>query len=401
MAEPSAITEPRRPTFAFMKKTLPLLPLVALVGAGCVGPARVAVPAGTPLFSVVASRETPPSRVLGADADDVAFWRHPSDPAGNLVFAAQKEGGLSVYDVEGRSLLDALPGEVRYNNVDLVQGLPWAGGTIDLVVFSDRFGDTLHAYAVQSGAPYLRRIENLDADARVFGGAPGADTAYGLALWRDTRGGELFAFVTQNDRRRFRQLRLSEREGRLAMEPVRTFEFPAGAPDAHAEGLLVDPITRRLFVAQEDVGLHVVELDKLAPATPASPATVTLPADSVWQSVELPFLAADVEGIALLPDTASGAGGHVVVSSQGNNSFAAYDRGTLELAGVFRVVAGADGIDGSEECDGLDITAMPWGPGFPNGVVIVHDGRDTPSGATNFKWVDADAVRRGLRGGRR
>ncbi len=372
-----------------------LLAVAAGLVAGCRTPARVAVPPGTPLFAVQALRETPPSRVVGSDADDVAFWRHPGDPARNLVFATQKPGGLSIYDMKARRLLDALPGEVRYNNVDVVQGLPWAGGTIDLAVFSDRMGDTLHAYAILPEAPYLRRIENRDAAARIFGGAPGEDTAYGLALWRDARAGELFAFVTQNDARRVRQLRLREQGGTLAIKLVRTFEFAAGAPDAHAEGLLVDPATRRLFVAQEDVGLYVIELDKLAPASVAEPAMVALAASEVWQAVDLPFLAADVEGIALLPT--GGTTGYVVASSQGSNSYACYDRQTLALAGVFRVTASPT-VDGGEETDGLDITVQPWGPAFPNGVIIVHDGRDTPGGGTNFKWIDVAAVLRGLQG---
>ncbi|MBC8011055.1 MAG: phytase [Burkholderiales bacterium] len=372
---------------------LPLaLSAVALL-AGCRTPARVSVPAGTPSFAVQPLRETAPGRVAESDADDVAFWRHASAPAKNLVFATQKLGGLSVYDVEGRTLLDALPGEVRYNNVDVVQGIPWAAGQIDLAVFSDRIGDTLHAYEVLPGAPYLRRIENLDASARLFGGAPGEDTAYGLALWRDARDGVLYAFVTQNDARRVRQFQLREQDGALAIELVRTFDFELGAPDAHAEGLLLDPATRRLFIAQEDVGLYAVELDKLAPATVAAPGRVVLRADELWQSVALPFLAADVEGIALLPTGETS--GYVVASSQGSNSYACYDRQTLALAGVFRVVASPT-IDGGEETDGLDITIAPWGPAFPHGVVIVHDGRDKPTGATNFKWIDAAEVLRGL-----
>lgn len=376
-----------------MKLLILLVPLAGLL-AGCQTTARVAVPAGTPLFDATPVLESPPSQVSGADADDVAFWRHPSDPAGNLVFAAQKLGGLSVYDVEGRRLLDALPGDVRYNNVDVVQGVPWAGRTLDLAVFSDRIADALHAYEILPEAPYLRRIPAAAPAARIFDGAPAEDTAYGLCLWRDERNGELHAFVTQNDRRRFAQLRLTERAGALVVETVRAFEFAAGAPDAHAEGLLVDPATRRLYVAQEDVGLYVVELDRLAPASASAPAVVTLAADQLWQSVDLPFLAADVEGIALLPTGATT--GYVVVSSQGSNSFAVYDRQSLALAGVFRVVASPT-VDGSEECDGLDITIAPWGPAFPAGVVIVHDGRDTPTGRTNFKWIDVREVLGGLR----
>jgi len=152
----------------------------------------------------------------------------------------------------------------------------------------------------------------------------------------------VFAFVTQDDALRFRQLRIRAEEDALAFELVRIF----------------------------------------APAMHAAPATVTLAASDVWQSVAPPFLAAAVEGIALR--TAGASSGCFVVSSQDSNSFACCDRGSLAS------------IYGTWECDGIDITVKPCGPAFPSGVVIVHDGRDTPTSATNFKWTDVSAILRDL-----
>jgi 3-phytase len=357
----------------FSHYTLPVLAAAALALTGCsTAPRASQLPAGARLITVTPTHESAPSRVIDSDADDVAFWRHPTDESLNLVFGTQKLGGLSVYDTQGRTLLDALPGNVRYNNVDVVQGFPWAGGVIDIAVFSDRVGDDLHVYRIIPESPYLQRLPAADA----------------LALWRDVRDGQTHAFVTQNDTRVVRQFTVRETSGKVAFTLVREFRFTLGAPDAHAEGLVVDPLTRRLYLAQEDVGIYKADLDTLGSAP-----VVELGPRELWQSVDLPYLTADVEGLALLPTGPDS--GYLVASSQGSNSFAVYDRNSLALVGVVSVIASAT-IDGSEECDGLDITPHPWGPSFPQGVMIVHDGRDTPTGRTNYKWVDVASLLKAL-----
>jgi 3-phytase len=364
----------------FQLHSLISLAALALAGGCATAPRTSQLPAGARLITITPAHESAPSRMLEADADDVAFWRHPSDESRNLVFGTQKLGGFSVYDTEARTLLDALPGDVRYNNVDVIQGFPWQDGVIDIAVFSDRVGDDLHVYRITPEAPYLQRLPAADASFRVFGGQPAEDTAYGLALWRDARDGTTHAFVTQNDTRTVRQFTVREVGGQVAFNLVREFRFRIGAPTAHAEGLVVDPLTRRLYLAQEDVGIYKVDLDNLGTAP-----VVELGERELWQTVALPYLTADIEGLALLPTGPDS--GYLVASSQGSNTFAVYERRSLTLVGVVSVVGSAT-IDGSEECDGLDITPHPWGPSFPHGVMIVHDGRDTPTGKTNYKWVD-------------
>lgn len=371
-----------------------LLPLALAAGllAGCASGPETAAPATPPLpfFTVTPRLESAPSAsAIPADADDPAFWFNAADPTKSLVVATQKEGGYSVYDVEGRTLLDATP-DVRYNNVDIVFGFPLGGEAADLAVFSDRFSDNLSFYRLQGEAPYLVKLETR-APGPLFSGVRGGDSAYGLTVHR-AADGSFDAFVSQNDRFTVRQVRLFDgRAGAVAWRPVRTFTLSAGAPTAHAEGMVVDPVRRRLFLAQEDVGLYVVELDALAPA--ATEVTLTS-ADLLFRAGEL-GTAADLEGIDVVDDPAGGPG-WVVLSSQGNNRFLVLDRESLRPFALFSVAAAGAKLDGSENCDGLAATSRPFGPRFPEGALIVHDGRDSPGPATNFKWVGWDDVRRQL-----
>src|SRR3546814_17612521 len=69
--------------------------------------------------------------------------------------------------------------------------------------------------------------------------------------------------------------------------------------------------------------------------------------------------------------------GYLVVSSQGNDSYALFRReGDSAYVGSFRIGADiAAGIDGVSETDGLDVTSRAAGPGIPRGLMGVQEGR--------------------------
>src|SRR5262245_49946117 len=64
-----------------------------------------------------------PRGVLQGDSDDPAIWVHPTNPQDSLVICTLKNGGLVVFDLEGRVRQLFAPevyGAFRYNNVDLI-----------------------------------------------------------------------------------------------------------------------------------------------------------------------------------------------------------------------------------------------------------------------------------------
>src|SRR5690606_30028806 len=132
------------------------------------------------------------------------------------VIGTDKQLGLYVFDLEGRTLFTAPDG--RMNNVDLRNGFPLGGEEVTIVAASNRSDDTIAVYRLDAEAPRL-----VDVAAGPL--ATGFDDPYGLCLYRSAASGELFVFVNEGDDGTFRQWRLhDDGHGRVAAELVREFE---------------------------------------------------------------------------------------------------------------------------------------------------------------------------------
>jgi 3-phytase len=90
-----------------------------------------------------------------ADADDPAIWVHPSNGAKSIVIGTLKNGGLAVFDLQGRTIqrIDYVDEDARQNNVDLLYGVELGGTKRDLAVVTDRGLDHLRVFAIdQAGS---------------------------------------------------------------------------------------------------------------------------------------------------------------------------------------------------------------------------------------------------------
>jgi 3-phytase len=99
-------------------------------------------------------------------------------------------------------------------------------------------------------------------------------------------------------------------------------------------------------------------------------------------------LKADIEGVGIWAGTDGK--GYLVVSNQGADNYAVYRReGDNAFVGLFHIVADPDrGMDGASETDGLDVVSAPLGPQFPDGLLVVQDGRNlSPRERQNYKYV--------------
>ncbi|MER5480366.1 phytase [Streptomyces sp. NPDC002734] len=364
-----------------------------------------------------------------ADADDPAIWRNPADPDRSLVVAAVKEGGLRVYDLDARQV-QAVPAPPapgpedapgRFNNVDLVRGLRLPSGRADVAVTSDRGTDRLRFYRIDGGRTAAPLTDVTDAAApRIFTASQEEvneeRTAYGLAAFTDRRTGRSYAVVSRAGTTEVALLELRVTSaGSVTYRKVRTvalpssFRLPGGGSWSpcgdpgdlpQVEGMVVDPATGTVYAGQEDVGIWripsglrgrpelldtVREFGVPAVYDEESDECVVAGADP---GVGGTRLTADVEGLTLLP-AGEGGGARLLASSQGDDTFAVYERG--RYAGGFRVVA-SDGLDGSEECDGAAVLDAPLGRRFPHGLLVVQDGHASPEDAdreaTGFKFVD-------------
>ena len=425
--------------------------LVALLLLAAAPLAQAQVP------STVADLETPTlfdtDEGGSADADDPAIWVHPHDRAQSLVLATKKNAGMDVFDLEGNVLQsfapppapgpDAEPG--RFNNVDLALGAKIGGRRRDLAVVTDRGRDQLRVYELHADRARLGlpAVVDVTDPGQGFVFSSGEDevleqtTAYGVAT-TVTPDGDAYAFASRRSRTAVTMVRLVDAGGgRVGWRRVdttvlpATFPLPGGATWTpcndpgdlpQVEGMVFDDRRDVLYAGQEEVGIWRMKIDRtgfhraqlvdrtrefgvpseLVP-DPEDPGDVTceyrFDDDPGFGGTRL---SADVEGLTIYRGEHGSE--HLLVSSQGDDTFAAYDQaGRGPYLGSFaiadRTLPGGLVVDGVQESDGAHVVSAAL-PGFPHGLFVTQDGDDLDGAgaeqdaATNFKYVRWERIAR-------
>lgn len=343
-----------------MRKLI-FLSLVVLV-AGCANPYVIREDA-VPVFPTL---ETTPVMSSDDAADDPAIWIHPVDPTQSLILGTDKQSGLAVYDLDGNQVQFLNRG--RLNNVDLRRGVRIGRDEVTLAVATNRTLITLDIFSIDSnGVVSLLMAIPLTME-----------DPYGVCMGLDAQGG---AHVFANSREfEYEHWHLNPGTA-LAPALIASWHLDSGP-----EGCAVDDVTQTLYLGEEEFGVWTM------PADGRRVAEMT-----VLEENRAGHMEADVEGM----DVYRGNNGelYLVVSSQGDNSYAVFDLADNNAyRGSFRIADTPDGaIDGVQETDGLTVTATPLGSRFPRGLLVVQDGyNDLPTENQNFKLVSWEAVAEAL-----
>ena len=327
---------------------------------------------GPAVYPVV---ETDPVRGGGDAADDPAIWVHPEDPSRSLILGTDKRRGLSVYDLTGREV-QFLP-RGRINNVDLRQGVAMADGPVTLAVATNRSERSMDIFTLSPQG----RVELAMAQALEI------DDPYGICMHLDGAGAA-HAYVNGSDGS-YEFWRLTE-AGELLPRRIDRFSLPT-----KPEGCVVDDATSVAYIGEEEHGIWKM------PARVGGSEDKTL-----FDSVQSDRLTADVEGLDIYRGNRGEA--ILVASSQGDDSYAFYDLntggnylGSVRVVHKPEVIGGVldfgGGIDGAEETDGLAVSAVNFGPGLEQGILVVQDGfNSSPDERQNFKVAPWSAVAQAL-----
>lgn len=335
------------------------------------------------VVSVRAIAETPPLLMDGDAADDPAIWLNSQDPAASLIIGTNKKVGLETYDLNGRLVQQLHDG--RMNNVDVVsEAADYSGEKIDLVFATNRSDDTIAAYRVD---PAKRTLNPLPGGPFVLG----LKEAYGLCGFLDPASGEprVLAGNKTGTVRLFRVFPAAD--GRWKHEMIR--EFHVGG---QVEGMAVDVEHHCMYIGEETVGVWRYPLDE-GSELPRKLLDVIGLKGARCEG----HLAPDVEGITIYHVPAANGQpsmeGWILVSCQGEDRFAVYNRQDGGFVGSFRVELSDSGkiIDPVTHTDGLTVLAAPLGPAFPRGLLVVQD--DNSGSRQNFKLVDWRDVEQNLR----
>jgi len=324
-------------------------------------------PVNIPLVKPLAQTDLMPS--LGDAADDPAIWIHPTDVRKSRVLGTDKQGGLAVYDLQGKQLQYLPVG--RLNNVDLRSGFNLNGVVVDLAVASNRDHNSLHVFTIHRETGQVTELNQLPTEMHDI---------YGLCMFKD-KNSQIYAIANDQDGR-FEQYHLTQANNKMQAKKVRSFSV-ASQP----EGCVADDQTSQLFIGEEDVAVWTLDANANASTTLSKVIGVN------------DVVKADIEGMAFYRGDKNS---YLVFSSQGNDRYVVLDaQPPYRLRGVFSITSNAElGIDGVSETDGLDVTSAdltgnhtgPW----QHGMLVVQDGRKRmPVGNQNFKyipWVDIAAA---------
>lgn len=310
--------------------------------------------------AVMAKVETVEVESSGDAADDPALWIHPDDTFKSLILGTDKQAGLYSYDLNGQ-IIQFIPSGAL-NNVDVRQGVTIGNWQGDLAAATNRSDNTVTLFMVTT-----------EGRMKETGRVPtNRNEPYGICMG-DVKGQVLLVVTYKN-----------------GMVDIFALDQITGDPQARfvqsltlqsqLEGCVVDEPNNALYIGEENAGISRYDLvaDETVKAVNGRRVDV-LGSDT--------GIVADIEGLTIYRQTEKG--GYLIASSQGNNTFAVYDRQSGEFVGRFRVASDeSTGIDGAEDTDGIDATSVSL-PNYPKGVFVVQDGFNMPAGTTqNYKYID-------------
>ncbi len=319
---------------------------------------------------LMANMETTPVAAGTSDdaADDPAFWYNESSPEQSVIFGTNKKSGLYAYSLQGEELGFYPLGKI--NNIDIRQGINYKGETVDILSGSNRSNNSIIVCEITKEGKLEQFMPDFIVDSTAIA------EVYGYCMYKDAEGK---AFYIVNGKSGVAHAyHYVEEEGQLNMTLWRSWTL-----GSQTEGMVADDELGHLYIGEENKGVWKIDLSD----EDAQPALL-----NASQESSNPNIRYDVEGISLYKG--EGQSGYLIVSSQGNFSYALFDRLSNAYLGSFSIKA-ANGIDGVEETDGLDICSLPLGSQYLRGVLIVQDGfnydGDTLK-SQNFKIIDNQQV---------
>jgi 3-phytase len=327
-------------------------------------PPQLVLTLATKPDQAAAKVETTPVPHSGDAADDPAIWIHPSDPAQSTIIGADKQGGLAVYDLAGEELQYVPDGKM--NNVDLRTDFPLGDQSVSLVTASNSSTNSIAIYQVDTAT---RQLKNVAARTITT-----ISPAYGACMYRSASTGKFYYFVN-NKAGDVEQWELFDNgSGQVDGRVVRTF-----AVGGRTEGCVADDEVGHLYIGEEKMGIWKYGAEPDA-------ETVRTLVDRTGAGGNLTI---DAEGLTIA--YGANGSGYLIASSQGNSSFAVYDRQGMNTYLKSFEIPSRNGIDDVKQTDGIDVTTGNLGPAFPHGVFVAQDGYND-NGNQNFKLVPWQSI---------
>ncbi|OAB40233.1 phytase [Paenibacillus antarcticus] len=325
-----------------------------------------------PTFAVTAQVETDAVEDGEDAADDPAIWVDPVNAANSKLIATNKGGGMLVYDLKGKELQNHKIGKM--NNVDIRYNFPLGNKKVDIVAATNRSTNTIDVLVINGSTGELKDVVAKPIKAKM-------EEVYGFSLYHSLKTNKFYAMVLGKEGE-FEQYEIYDNgKGEIEGKLVREFKLPT-----QSEGLVTDDEYGVMYIAEEDYAIYKFSAE----------ADGGMKALSTVDIADGRRLQDDIEGLTLY--YANDGHGYLIASSQGNDSYAIYDReGDNNYITNFTI---ADGIhtDGTSVTDGIDVLSFGLGEQFPYGIFVAQDDSNMKGDKElnqNFKIVSWELIAKG------
>ena len=316
-------------------------------------------------FQVVQSTVTTgPCHSAGDQCDDSAIWIHPTDAALSVIIGDDKNGGMVVWNLAGEEI-QFIDGSTNMNNVDVRYNFPLVGTFstgqahthVALVGVTNETDAGVTLYKVNPYSSPAGKLEHANGTLASSTLPLGKELVYGGCMYYSQPTGTYSFFANWKDGT-VKQMELTGGSS-VSGKVVRTFDV-----GGQVEGCVADDVHQTFYIGEEVVGIWRYGAEPTA-------GDSRVQVDRVGSATGLK---ADVEGLTLY--YRSDGSGYLIASAQSTGldvRNVVYERtGTNAWVGTFRV-------QDADETDGMDVTNLALGPGFPHGVFVAHDASPTPS----------------------
>lgn len=325
-----------------------------------------------PTYSVTATVETDAVQDGEDAADDPAIWVDSENPEQSKLIATNKGGGVLVYDLKGKEIQNYNFGKM--NNIDIRYDFPLGQQKVDIVAATNRSTNTIDVFTVNGKTGELNNIVAEPIKAKM-------EEVYGFSLYHSLKTDQFYALVLGKEGE-FEQYELTDNgNGKIEGKLVREFKLAT-----QSEGLVADDEYGFMYIAEEDYAIYKYSAEADGDLTPLS--TVDIADGRKLQD--------DIEGLTIY--YAADGHGYLIASSQGNDTYAIYDReGSNKYITSFSIADG-DNTDGTSVTDGIDVMSFGLGEAFPYGIFIAQDDSNMNGNTElnqNFKVVPWERIAQG------
>lgn len=312
-------------------------------------------------FPVVIARSRTQNLPLPSDSiDDSAIFINVNNIHKSLLISSDQETGIYIYNLSG-DIVQHLT-EPTINDIDIRYNFPYNGAKIALITAGNVTKNTIEFYIINESNNKMEKLKN---------GSLGAGLQlYGSCMYHDKRNKDFYIFANSTNGEVL-QWQITSDAQDINLELVRSFNV-----GSQIEGCVADDRNGHLFLAQKDVGIWQYEAD------PDGRGRVSI--DKVAPNGNL---VGGVEGLALY--RLRNGHGYLIASSQGDSSFAVYDRTEGTYLGKFQVKFKNNLVAFTRN---IVITSQAFGSKFPNGLFLIQDGTESLLQGQNMKLVPVNRI---------